>query len=85
MMLTMMMTKETEKHMELIEQLFIKNGEYKFDKKEDRDIFKQTVLRKAEQAYREEGYNHKYEEFEDFLHTHHVDAIAYWTSCDEYC
>jgi len=72
------------KYFAVLTRMFIRSGEYTFQTEELAQKFINELLVEAERAYSDEGYYHKYEEFQEFLYTHHVDGMAFWLYEDKY-
>lgn len=73
---------EKEEHLAILEKMFIDSGAYSFSSERLGRVFIADVLWKAECEYTDENYYREYPDFKDFLYTHHVDTIAYWTASD---
>ncbi|MFA1510046.1 hypothetical protein ACDN41_12520 [Priestia aryabhattai] len=65
-----------KEYKEVLKRLFVDSNEYYFESETKSSAFIDKVLLIAENSYSEEGYHHKYEEFEDFLYTSKVDGFA---------
>lgn len=61
----------------IIMDTLVNKGEYDFEDGSEAVKFAKDVLSQAEEEYSLEGYFHEYEDFKDFLYTHHVDTMAY--------
>lgn len=72
-----------KEYLEALHRMFIKSGEYKFQSKSDERNFLEKVLWSAKDLYSEEHWYRDYPDFKDFLYTHSVDSLAYWTA-DEF-
>lgn len=73
-----------KEYLQIINDTLVNKGEYDFKEEKTAQKFAKEVLSEAEDQYIEEGYHHKYNDFKDFLYTHHVDSIAYFIYEDEY-
>ena len=75
---------ERKEYLKIIKDTLVNNGEYDFENMTKANKFAKQVLSEAEDKYSNEGYQHKYEDFKEFLYTHHADTIAYWIYEDNY-
>lgn len=73
----------SQQYYDILYKMFIESKEYVLANKKNEKEFIQRVLWSAEDLYNRECYYREYPEFKDFLYTHHVDSIAYWTT-DEF-
>ncbi|QNR65361.1 hypothetical protein IAQ67_15815 [Paenibacillus peoriae] len=75
---------EESDYLKVISDTLVNKGEYNFKEEKTAQKFAREVLSEAQYQYEDEGYCHKYEDFKDFLYTHHVDSIAYFIYGDKY-
>ncbi|MCP1184910.1 hypothetical protein [Paenibacillus sp. 1781tsa1] len=75
---------EYYEHLQVINDTLVNKGDYFFKENSAARRFASEVLSEAENQYSDEGFYHTYEDFKDFLYTHHVDSIAYFIYEEKY-
>ncbi|KAF6620601.1 hypothetical protein HFE03_08085 [Paenibacillus sp. EKM102P] len=75
---------EEYERLKVINDTLVNKGEYIFKEENAAQKFAREVLSEAENQYSDEGYYRTYEDFKDFLYTHHVDSIAYFIYEEKY-
>ena len=66
-----------EQYKEMLKEILVTQDEYEFNNEVKSQRFIEKVLKLAKDKYSNEGYYHKYEDFEEFLLTSTVDGIAF--------
>lgn len=74
-----------KENLQIIKDTLVNKGEYDFEDKAKANKFAKDVLFEAEEQFTSEGYYRKYNDFKEFLYTHHVDGIAYQIYEDNNC
>ena len=75
---------DRKENLELVEKLFVNNGEYKFKDEKQGKKFARELLSRVESEYSEENYYREYDELSDFIRSHHADSTAYFLYQDDY-
>lgn len=73
-----------KENLELVKQLFVNNGEYKFKDEKQANKFARQLLSHIESEYSEENYYREYDELSDFIRSHHADSTAHFLYQDNY-
>jgi hypothetical protein len=69
---------DREKHLQIVREVFVNNGEYNFKKGVEAERFAQELLSRIEDSYEEGNYYREYENFADYIRTSHADSDAFW-------
>jgi hypothetical protein len=69
---------DRDKHFQIIREVFVNNGEYNFDNDVKAERFAKELLGIIEDSYQEGSYYREYENFSDYIRSHHADNDAYW-------
>jgi hypothetical protein len=69
---------DREKHLQIVREVYVNNGEYNFEKDVKAERFARKLLDKIEDSYQEGNYHREYENFADYIRSHHADNDAYW-------